>query len=120
MKSKNALLPYSTNSSGPVITLPDTLTFTSERTKIASDHFSTRLKELQEQYNSLLEEAELTELVYSARYTFVPVIGQTYHLYGSAPNHFLSRIAPDEWKQPLYQCSVLFTSDSTWKKIDIG
>jgi hypothetical protein len=46
-----------------------------------------------------MEEFEWNELVYSAKFSFEPVIGEIYHLYRDAEINFLSLIGPNEWNK---------------------
>jgi hypothetical protein len=47
-----------------------------------------------------MEEFEWNELVYSAKFSFEPVIGEIYHLYRDAEGiNFLSLIGPNEWNK---------------------
>jgi hypothetical protein len=43
-----------------------------------------KFNELKLQYQKLMEEFEWNELVYSAKFSFEPVIGEIYHLYRDA------------------------------------
>jgi hypothetical protein len=62
--------------------------------------FENKFNELKMQYQDLMKEYEWNELVYNARFSFEPVIGETYHLYlGDDGVYFLSLIAPEEWNK---------------------
>jgi hypothetical protein len=59
-----------------------------------------KFNELKLQYQQLMEEYEWNELVYSAKFSFEPVIGEIYHLYRDAAGvNFLSLISPQEWNK---------------------
>jgi hypothetical protein len=61
-----------------------------------------------------MEEYEWNELVYSAKFSFEPVIGEIYHLYTSSDGtHFLSLIGPDEWKKE-HIGTFKLNSDKKW------
>jgi hypothetical protein len=58
-----------------------------------------KFNELRIQYQKLMEEYEWNELVYSAKFSFEPVIGEIYHLYRANAVNFLSLIGPLEWNK---------------------
>jgi hypothetical protein len=111
------LLPYGSNISAPAIKVED-ITAWKEVNAIKVNHqLQTKFNELKEEYKKLVEEYKWNELVYNAKFSFEPVIGQTYHLYiGRDRNIFLSMINPDEWN---YECVGSFSLDSNnkWNKI---
>lgn len=121
MANHKAISPSNLSSSEPPITLPNTLAFTNERTKVASDYFTEKLKDLNNAYAALLEEANLTELVYNSSYAFLPIIGKYYYLYTSQAGTTLSILSPDDWnteeKRKTFITAVTLTIDSTWRKV---
>ena len=74
---KKALLPYGTTSSAPAIVLPDTALFLSERGSLTKNYFENAVEQLNREYDTIRNLAELNELAYSASYNFVPRVGQT-------------------------------------------
>jgi hypothetical protein len=79
--------------------------------------FKTKYEELKEEFNRLIDEVNWNELVYSSDYSFIPVIGETYHLYiGKSEQLFLSLIGPNEWKQN-YIGSFKLDSTHKWIKV---
>ncbi|HAN38169.1 MAG TPA: DUF2452 domain-containing protein, partial [Chitinophagaceae bacterium] len=65
---------------------------------------------------------ELSMMIYEAKLSFQPVIGQTYHLYQKRDDSYMvSLISPKEWggsgpfKQ--YISSVKLLADHTWVEI---
>lgn len=117
--SENAhILPYGSNASAPAIVLPDTELFRSERGANAGNYFKQRLDEINEQYQRLVELANDTELVYNAKYNFVPRVGHTYHLYDTGENLILSMIEPELWGRFTHKGSYRFTADNTWERQD--
>ena len=41
----------------------------------------TKFEELKEEYNKLVTEFNWNQIIYKSTYSFIPVIGHTYHLY---------------------------------------
>ena len=111
------LLPYGTNVSAPAIKVEDITAWKSINVVKVNHQLQTKFNELKEEYKKLVEEYKWNELVYNAKFSFEPVIGQTYHLYiGRDGNIFLSMIEPNQWK---YECVGSFSLDSNnkWNKI---
>jgi len=110
-------LPYPTNVGAPAFTIPDVLKHKNERGVNATHLLETRFEDLKRQYFELVELANDTELVYNAKYAFIPVVGKTYHLYvGADEKLFLSIIEPE--RVTYWDCkgSFKFTADSTWER----
>ena len=110
-------MKYPTNVGAPAFTVPDVLKHKNERGVNATHHLETRFDDLKRKYFELVELANDTELVYNAKYSFIPVVGKTYHLYvGSDDKLFLSIIEPE---RVTWDCkgSFKFTADSTWERI---
>jgi hypothetical protein len=85
--------------------------------KLDTQHyFRTKLFEIKEQYESLLEEIESSELIHNSRYNFNPIVGKTYYLYKGTKNNFLSIIKPKEWNAESLGAYKL-NSNNTWAKI---
>jgi len=120
--SPNAgLLPYASNVSGPAIVLPDMDGFKSERGSQAANFFDERVAQLNREYAALVELAKQTELVYNAKYNFVPRVGKTYYLYQKQDTGtMLSMISPQEWRNSNMEFlgSYIFTADAVWERID--
>ena len=114
---KPGLMPYGTNISAPAIVLPDTELFKSERGSIAKNYFEQKLDELNKKYQSLIQLAIETDMIYNSEYKFVPRVGRTYHLYKVNGRLILSIINPDQWDKE-HVGSFLYTADSVWKKVD--
>jgi hypothetical protein len=61
-----------------------------------------------------MQEYEWNELVYNARFSFEPVIGEIYHLYKDAEGiNFLSLIGPTEWNKE-HVGTFKLNSDKKW------
>ena len=94
------LLPYATNVGAPVIKVDDLVSWKSRGITNVNKEFESKFNELKIQYQNLIEEFEWNELVYGARFSFEPVVGEIYHLYqGEDGINFLSLISPNEWNK---------------------
>lgn len=111
-------LPYPSNVGAPAFTLSNIVAFNETRSSTALHHLNTKLSEIKEQYDELVNLAADTELIYSSRYSFIPVVGKVYHLYQVEwnPKPFLSIMDPD---RAIWDClgSFKFTTDNTWERV---
>ena len=112
-----ALKPYATHVSAPVITSTDTIAWKNRSIHKLNHTVQTRYKEIKAQYEQLMHEFEYNNLIYSAKFSFEPIIGKLYHLYiRDNEETFLSIIAPD-------QCnfnsigSFRLNADQIWEKV---
>jgi hypothetical protein len=63
-----------------------------------------------------MEEYEWNQLVYNAKFSFEPIIGEIYHLYRDHNGEdFLSLISPNEWNKE-HLGSFRLNSDKKWVK----
>lgn len=94
------VLPYSTNVGAPAIRIDDVVSWKTRGISNVNKELANKFNELKIQYESLMEEYQWNELVYGAKFSFEPVIGEIYHLYlGADGIHFLSLISPQEWNK---------------------
>jgi len=109
-------MPYPTNVGAPAFTVPDVLGRKKERGANATHQLETKFDQLKQEYFKLCQLAEDTDLVYSARCNFNPVVGKTYHLYRGETDTFLSMISPEEWDK---EClgSFRLTAEHTWERV---
>ncbi len=100
-KGYNAsLLPYSTNVGAPAIKIDDVVSWKSRGISNVNKEFENKFNELKTEYLNLMKEYEWNEIVYNAKFSFEPVIGEIYHLYcGDDGVNFLSLISPQEWNK---------------------
>jgi len=108
-------LPYGSNVGAPAITIPDNLGFRA-RHNTANHHLNQRLEEIKREYDELLQLAEDTQLCYTARYSFIPIVGKTYHLYWSGSDYFLSLIRPEDWNSFTFVGSFTYETNDIWKR----
>jgi len=109
------IMPYTTNVGAPAIQKEDVDLWKQRGVAKVNHQFKTRFEELKKQYQQLVDEFEWNDLVYNAKYSFEPIIGETYHLYYKGHEPFLSLIAPNEWNKP-YIGSFTLDSNNKWIK----
>ena len=116
-KYVSSILPYATNVSGPIIKLDDVSGFKERGVDKVQKTFTNKYKELIREYNNLVDEVNLNELVYNSNYTFEPVIGEIYYLYQrNNGKYFLSLISPSEWNRK-HIITVTLNSEHKWVSI---
>ena len=116
-KYNSSLLPYGTSVSAPAIVLDDVGAFKQRGVNKVQKTFSAKYQELVDEYNHLVDEVRLNEFIYNSRYSFEPVIGETYHLYEDKfGKYFLSLISPNEWNKK-HVVSVRLNSEHKWVSI---
>lgn len=109
-----SLLPYATSVGAPVITTDDVVAWKSRGIHSVNKEFENKFQELQLAYQKLMDDYKWNELVYNAKFSFEPVIGETYHMYlGDDGIEFLSLIAPNEWNKE-FIASFKLNSDKKW------
>jgi Protein of unknown function (DUF2452) len=112
-----SVLPYGTNVGAPVIITEDLVAWKTRGIHQVNKEFENKFAELKQQYQKLMEEYEWNDLVYNAKFSFEPVIGEIYHMYnGDNANHFLSLIGPTEWNKE-HIASFKLNSDKKWIKL---
>ena len=109
-----SLLPYATSVGAPVITTDDIVAWKSRGIHSVNKEFENKFQELQLAYQKLMDDYKWNELVYNAKFSFEPVIGETYHMYlGDDGIEFLSLIAPNEWNKE-FIASFKLNSNKKW------
>lgn len=108
-------LSYGSDLGAPAIKIDDVRGWRKREVANANHHIETKFNELRQEYERLMMEYELNQFVYSmVEYSFVPVVGYTYHLYKREDgSHFLSLIEPSQWKMG-YVFSVQLDSNNKW------
>jgi hypothetical protein len=111
------ILPYGTNVGAPAINIEDVGGWKRVAAGEVNKQIKTKFEELKSEYETLVEEYRWNDLIFRAEYNFMPVIGETYHLYSRENGSiFLSMISPNEWKMD-YIGSFKLTSTQKWKKV---
>lgn len=112
------LLPYASGVAAPKIVPPDVTNWKNTNIISANNEFKARYEGIQKQYQEMMEQFEYNNLVYSAKYSFEPITGKTYHLYRAKDESvFLSLIAPKECNFD-FVGSFILGPDKMWEKIE--
>ena len=110
-------LTYGSNIGAPSIHLEDVDGWKQMQAQKANKVFTKKYNELKEKFEELIDEVKWNEFVYSAKYNFLPVMGETYYLYERADGSpFLSLIAPNEWPMKFIGATRL-ESNNKWIKL---
>lgn len=93
-----------------------------EQTNMHLNQIKEQIELLARQAQEIRKRRELSLLIYEAKLSFKPQIGQVYHLYLRRDDtHILSLVAPTEWggSGPFKQfvSSVQLLADHTWKEV---
>lgn len=93
-----------------------------EQTNMQLNQIREQIELLARQAQEIRKRKELSLMIYEAKLSFKPQIGQVYHLYEKRDgNHILSLVAPQEWggSGPFKQfvSSVRLLADHTWMEL---
>ena len=109
-----SMLSYSTNVGAPAIRIDDVVSWKSRGISTVNKQFENKFNELKVQYENLIKEFEWNELVYNAKFSFEPVVGEFYHLYrGEEDVNYLSLISPTECNRE-HLGTFQLNSDKKW------
>jgi hypothetical protein len=109
-------LTYGSNVGAPAIKLDDVGGWKKNQANTLNKHFSKKYEELKEKFEKLIDEVNWNELVYKSEYNFIPVVGETYHLYiRDNDTTFLSLIDPHSWNKK-HIGSFQLDSNQKWLK----
>ncbi|OUR99928.1 hypothetical protein A9Q84_02540 [Halobacteriovorax marinus] len=123
------LVAYATNSSSALIRPEDEGKIKSRALRAMHQQTANQMDQLMDQMRPLIEQAaklkkrvEISELIYTSKISFDPIIGQLYHLYLKKDGeHLLSIIGPKEWGDSMpyekFESSVKLMADHTWEVI---
>ncbi|MBT8261428.1 MAG: DUF2452 domain-containing protein [Bacteroidia bacterium] len=113
-----SLKPYPTNLGAPAIALVETVAWKRLNAKRANEHLKSSFEEIKYKYEKLVEKMELNELVYNAKFSFEPIVGNIYHLYRNKSEiPFLSILSPEECHFD-HLGSFRLTSEKLWEAIE--
>jgi hypothetical protein len=113
-------LSYGSNVGAPAIRPDDVEGWKLTNVKRANDYFKTRFDDLKKEYEKLIDEYRWSELVYTAKYNFEPVIGKSYYLYNDDSGAFLSLISPNEWNtKSEFIGTFRMDAQHKWEKCDL-
>lgn len=124
-----SVMPYSTSVSGAVIKPTEegvirhkALSAMEEQTNMQLDQIRKQIELLALQAQEIQMRKELSMIIYNAKLSFTPVIGNLYYLYEKQDDtHIVSMISPKEWgdsgpfKKLVAQVKLL--ADHTWVEI---
>lgn len=109
-------LTYGSNIGAPAIQHDDVKGWKQQQVLKANKQFKTKYEELKQEFEKLIDEVNWNQIVYTSKYSFVPVVGETYHLYLKEDDTtFLSLIGPKEWPMK-YVGSFRLDSNQKWIK----
>jgi len=112
-----SLKPYATNLGAPSITSTDTTAWKNRSINKVNHKIQAKYLELRAEYEKMMEEFEYNKLIFEAKFSFEPVIGENYHLYQRENGEcFLSMIRPDECNFNNVG-SFYLTAEQTWVKV---
>lgn len=124
-----SVLPYSASVSGAVIKANEegiikhkALTAMEEQTNMQLEQIRKQIELLALQAHEIQKRKELSMMIYGARLSFKPNIGQTYYLYEKNDgSSMLSLVSPKEWgpNGPFkkFIAAVQLLADHTWKEL---
>lgn len=124
-----SVLPYSASVSGAVIRANEegmikhkALTAMEEQTNMQLEQIKKQIELLALQAREIQKRKELSMMIYNARLSFKPNIGQTYYLYEKKDgDHLLSLVSPKEWgpSGPFkkFVAAVRLLADHTWMEL---
>jgi len=113
-----ALKPYATNLGAPAIKIDDITTWKNNNVHKVNHHFKAKFETLKKEYQAMMDTFEYNNLIYSAKFSFEPVIGELYHLYRAKNgDSFLSIISPAECSWDFIG-SFSLTTDKLWERVE--
>ena len=116
-KYSAGLMAYGTNISAPAIEVQNMQTWKKTSVHKFNKSFQNKVGLIKDQYSELVKEFKENEKLYSAKISFEPVIGETYHLYNNQNGEsFISLIDPNDWNKE-YLGSYKLNHDHCWERI---
>jgi hypothetical protein len=92
-----SLKPYATSVGAPIIIPTDTVAWKNRSINKINHKVSAKYLELKSEYENMIQEFEYNKLIFNAKFSFEPIIGEVYHLYQRENNEsFLSLISPEQ------------------------
>jgi len=124
-----SVLPYSASVAGAVVKPNEegvirhkALTAMEEQTNMQLEQIRKQIELLALQAQEIHKRKELSMLIYNAKLSFKPDIGQIYYLYEKQDgNHTISLISPKDWGAGMpykkFVAAVQLLADHTWKEL---
>ena len=75
-----SLKPYGTNASAPAIKPLNTATWRNDGVERVNKQLKSKFEEIKQAYQGLMTQFEYNDLVYNAKFSFEPIVGETYFL----------------------------------------
>ena len=95
-----------------------------EQSTQVKKYFTEKFKELQKEYNRLIQDFNWNKIIFESEIMFTPVIGKTYYLYkNNNGKKILSLIDPDSWGENShlkYIASFKQDSKQKWNLVDLN
>jgi hypothetical protein len=113
-----SLTPYATNLGAPAIIPDDVTSWKNSNISKVNHQFKSQFDDLKASYDAMMQKFEYNNLIYTAKFSFEPILGQGYHLYRKKSGEvWLSLIAPHEcaWD---YVGTFRLNSDKIWERLD--
>lgn len=123
-----SVLPYSASVSGALVKPNEegiirhhALTAMEEQTNMQLTQIRQQIELLAIQAKEIQQRKELSIIIYDAKLSFDPVIGQTYYLYEKDDgSHLVSMVGPKEWGARIpfksFVAAVKLLADHTWRE----
>jgi hypothetical protein len=112
-----SLKPYATSVGAPIIIPTDTVAWKNRSINKINHKVSAKYLELKSEYENMIQEFEYNKLIFNAKFSFEPIIGEVYHLYQRENNEsFLSLISPEQCNFKSIG-SFYLNAGQIWKKI---
>ena len=111
------LKPYATHLGSPKIKSNNLSPWKNSNIRKVNNSLKAEFDEVKAQYEQLMERYEYNNLVYASKFSFQPIVGETYHLYRNKSSEaFLSILAPQECSFQ-HLGSFRLGSDHIWEKL---
>lgn len=109
--------PYATNVGAPAIIPDDITSWKNSNISKVNHQFKSEFEDIKSQYETMMKKFEQNKLIYSAKFSFEPVLGEIYHLYRKKSGEvWLSLISPDECNWD-FVGSFRLNSDKIWEEL---
>ena len=124
-----SVLPYAASVAGALVKPTEegvirhkALTAMEEQTNMQLEQIRKQIELLAMQAQEIHKRKELSMMIYNARLSFKPEIGQTYYLYEKKDgSHMISLISPKEWGEGMpyksFVAAVKLLADHTWMEL---
>lgn len=111
-------LAYGSDLGAPAIKMDDVIGWRSKEVTKVNTQFKAKYDELKQEVEKLVTEYSWNDLIYRfVDYSFIPVIGEVYHLYQrDDESYFMSLIEPTQWKKT-FVGSFRLDSTNKWIKL---